>query len=282
MANDTVLRIEAEGPVRWITIDAPPMNVMTGQMFAELRTSTSELATDPDVLVVVFQSADPDFFIAHFDVEMILGFDTSTPVEPSRELNAFGLLCETVRTAPFVSIGKIGGRIGGGGAELAAAMDMRFGALGRTSLCQMEVPIGILPGGGGTQRLPGLVGRGRAMEIICGGVDVEAATLDHWGWLNRALPADELDRHVDDLARRIGGFPVQAVRLAKASMDRSAPDPIPGLLLESDNFARLIRTPEARSAMETFLVEGGQTRHGELGMTELLDRVHLRREPDTS
>ena len=110
------------------------------------------------------------------------------------------------------TIVKVAGRVGGGGAELAASCDMRFGVLGRTMVNQMEVPIGILPGGSGTQRLPRLVGRGRAMEFVLGGIDVDADTVERWGWLNRAFATrSELDTYVDDLARRIASFPPDAV-----------------------------------------------------------------------
>ena len=105
---------------------------------------------------------------------------------------------------------KIAGRVGGGGAELSASLDMRFGAIGRTVVNQMEVALGILPGGTGTQRLPRLVGRGRALEMVLGCDDVDAVTAERWGYLNRALPPDELDPFVDRLARRIASFPSEA------------------------------------------------------------------------
>jgi enoyl-CoA hydratase/carnithine racemase len=147
---------------------------------------------------------------------------------------------------------------------------MRFGALDRMVLNQMEVPIGILPGGTGTQRIPRLVGRGRAMEIVLGGVDVDAETADRWGWLNRALPADELTGFVDALALRIAGFPPTAVVAAKQSVLNAGRIPLEdGLFEEHYLFQQLLRTPEARERMQAFLAAGGQTRGGELRMAKL-------------
>jgi enoyl-CoA hydratase/carnithine racemase len=165
---------------------------------------------------------------------------------------------------PIPTVCEIDGRVGGGGGELAASCDMRFGSLERTVLCQMEVPLGILPGGTGTQRLPHLVGRGRAMEIVLAGDDVDASTLERWGWLNRAMPADELRGFVDALATRIAGFPPEAVSRAKASVLGALADPTEGLLNEALLFQETVRQPSARQRMAAFLERGGQTVEGEL------------------
>ena len=164
---------------------------------------------------------------------------------------------------PVPSICEIAGRVGGGGGELAASCDMRFGALDRTVLCQMEVPLGILPGGTGTQRLPALVGRGRAMEIVLGGDDIDAATLADWGWLNRALTADELRPHVTALAARLAAMPPEAVSRAKAAVLAASADPTPGLIEEAFLFQQTLRTDAAQTRMRNFLERGGQTPEGE-------------------
>ena len=152
--------------------------------------------------------------------------------------------------------------------------DMRFGALGKTVVNQMEVPIGILPGGTGTQRLPRLVGRGRAMEIILGGVDIDAETAEAWGYLNRALPSDELRPFVTDLAFRIASFPPHAVALAKEAVNNADTLPLSdGLMEERYLFQRLLRTEEAEPAMRSFLDSGGQTREAEKRMGQLVTEV---------
>ena len=142
---------------------------------------------------------------------------------------------------------------------------MRFGTIDKTTLCQMEVPLGILPGGSGTQRLPRMLGRGRAMEIVLGGDDIDAATLENWGWLNRALPPGELRPFVDRLATRIAGFPPEAVSRAKASVPSpQGPDPTDGLLTEAFLFQETLRHPSSHQRMTAFLARGGQTVDGEL------------------
>ena len=160
-----------------VTIDNTPINVITLPLYAELMQLVESLQKEPDLSVVVFKSAHPDFFLAHFDVEAILQFPTDGDAERSIEPNPFHLMCERLRTMDKVTIAQIEGRVGGGGSELVSSMDMRFGVIGKTVVNQMEVPLGILPGGGGTQRLPRLVGRGRAMEIVLGAQDQSSNTM---------------------------------------------------------------------------------------------------------
>ncbi len=133
----------------------------------------------------------------------------------------------------------------------------------------MEVPLGILPGGTGTQRLPRLMGRGRAMEIILSGEDLDAETAERWGYLNRLYTADEIDAKVGALARRIASFPPEAVRLAKESVNGAEQALPEGLADEAYLFQRLLRTEGARQNMAKFLKIGGQTREGELRVAEL-------------
>lgn len=134
----------------------------------------------------------------------------------------------------------------------------------------MEVPLGILPGGTGTQRLPRLVGTGRALEIVLGGIDVDAETAERWGWLNRALAPDDLQPYVDGLARRIASFPPGAVARAKAAVRGAEDRPLREALLdEAHLFAQTLRDPAAQRRMTTFLELGGQTREVELRMEDV-------------
>ncbi len=267
-ADYRLLEIERRAGVAHARIAAPPVNVMTAPLFGELLRFGEQVGDDDAVRVVVLSSADPDFFVAHFDVELILGFPTDTPAERSPD-NVFHRMCERYRTMPKVTIARIEGRVGGGGSELAQAFDMRFGVRGRTIFNQMEVPIGILPGGGGTQRLPRLIGRGRALEMILGGIDVDAELAERWGLLNRALEPDEIGPWVDALAERIASFPPEAVRLAKQAVDAAALPLAEGLVEEAYLFQRLIRTDDAQAAMRGFLERGGQTREVELRVDEV-------------
>ncbi|MGF1599004.1 MAG: enoyl-CoA hydratase/isomerase family protein [Acidimicrobiales bacterium] len=264
-----VIRAELRDGVVDAVIDNPPINLLTADLYRDLRALPDLVVAEPEARVLVLRSADPEFFIAHYDVELILAAPIDEPAERGTELHGFHRLCERYRTMPIPTICEIGGRVGGGGGELAASCDMRFGAIGRTVLCQMEVPLGILPGGTGTQRLPALVGRGRALEIVLGGDDIDAATLVTWGWLNRAVEPGLLRGHVGALASRIASFPPEAVSRAKAAVLAASPDPTPGLLDEAFLFAETVRTEAARTRMRNFLARGGQTRDGERRVGEL-------------
>ena len=267
-----LLKIEISCGVARAVVDAPPINVMTMPLFSELMRFGAQVGDDDDVSVVVLSSANPDFFIAHFDVEAILGFpiDTEAVRTPN---NPFHQMCERYRTMPKVSIAQIEGRVGGGGCELIQGFDMRFGVTGKTVINQMEVPLGILPGGGGTQRLPRLVGRGRALEIILAGEDLDAATAESWGLLNRAMPADAIGPFVDALAARIASFPRDAVELAKRSVNAAELPLEEGLVEEAYLFQSLLRTQSAQENMRRFLDLGGQTREAELEMGELAGKL---------
>ena len=198
------LKVETEGALDWVTIDNPPANVITSELFGELVSLIEELAADEALKVVVFKSANPDFFMAHFDVSAIIEMATDGREAASEVLAAFHDMLRTLRHMDKVIIGQIEGRIGGGGAEIAMNFDMRFGVRGKTRFNQMEVPLGILPGGSGTQMLPRLIGRGRAMELVLGADDLDAETAEYWGLLNRtfefwpipaAAPAESEQRH---------------------------------------------------------------------------------------
>jgi enoyl-CoA hydratase/carnithine racemase len=271
MAYDyQTLQIKNNQGVLTAIINNPPVNVMTDALYMDLVGFTSEVEQDASVKVVVFQSADPDFFIAHFDVETILKFETDAPAEKSLEFSDFHLMCERVRTMPKATIVKMAGRAGGGGNEFASSCDMRFGLKGKTIINQMEVALGILPGGTGTQRLPRLVGRGRAMEICLGSDDIDAETAAQWGYLNRVFDSEnELDDFVDSLSKRIACWPAEAIALCKASINNAEMPLSEGLLEEAFLFQKTLRTEGAQQNMRKAMAMGLQTREGELRMGAL-------------
>ncbi|MEQ8858590.1 MAG: enoyl-CoA hydratase/isomerase family protein [Pseudomonadales bacterium] len=274
MAYDyELLSVDIRGRLAVVTVSNPPINLITLPLYAELAALSAELKADPNLTVVVLKSADADFFLAHFDVEAILAFPTDTEAQRDAELNEYHRMCERFRTMDKVTIAQIEGRVGGGGSELAASFDMRFGVRDKTRINQMEVPIGILPGGTGTQRLPRLVGRGRALEIILGGEDLDAETAERWGYLNRIFEADQIGPFVESLATRIASFPVEAVRLAKEAVNGADKPLQDGLVDEAYLFQRLLRTDGAQRNMRRFLEIGGQTRDGELRVGELSGEV---------
>ena len=267
MAEQTLtrLRIERDAGVAFVTIDSPPMNLLGGELFGELYTLVHTLEKDDSVRVVVLRSADPDFFIAHGDVETIV----AAPVEaapPPTELPFTHETLEKLRALPQVTIAQVEGFARGGGSEVALACDMRFAARGKAVFGQPEVALGILPGAGGTYRLTRLLGRARACEVILGCEDVSAAEAERIGWVNRALPPGILGAHVERLARRIAGFP--AVTLARAKRlinELSCADAEPGLLAEQAAFESLMADPASERVprMRRFLDLGCQTREGE-------------------
>jgi len=270
--NYNRLRIAQEGRIVTAIIDNPPINLITLELYQELIRLSKELEADDDTLAFVLKSADRDFFIAHFDVMALLAMDVKT--EPLRGApNEYHAMCERFRTMGKATIAQIEGRVGGGGSELVASFDMRFGVKGKTRINQMEVAVGILPGGTGTQRWPRLVGRGRALETILGCVDIDAETAERWGYLNRAFAPHEIGPYVEMLAKRIASFPAPAVRLAKRAVDAAALPLTEGLAEESYLFQQLMREPSARDAMKKFIDQGGQTREGEIGVDELAGRI---------
>ena len=263
------LKVEVENRVAWVTIDHPPINLFDVTLFLELGQLVPLLEEDPDVQVVVFRSADPEFFIAHADVNWILMLPETKP-EPITAIGPFVALLERIRRMPKVSIGAIAGIARGGGSELLLSLDMRFAARGKTKLAQPEVALGIIPGGSGTQRLGRMVGRARALEIILGCGDVGADEAAAMGYVNRALDEEELMPFVRALAERIAAMPAETVRLAKEAVDAAMPPVEPGLLVEGDRFNESVALPEARTRMREFLERGGQTRDVERSLGDLV------------
>ena len=263
------LRVRSEGGVATVTIDHPPINLFDLPLIGEMDRVGRELEADADVRVVVLQSANPEFFIAHADVGMIEQLPRDMREKPTTP-HGFHRMVDRFRTMPKATIGKIEGRARGGGSELLLSLDMRFGALGRAILSQPEVALGIIPGGCGTQRLPRLIGRARALEVILGCEDFPADLAEHYGYLNRALPADALGPFVDRLARRIASFPAEAIALAKRSVDAAELSTEAGLVEEAHCFNQALATTAARTRMARFLAGGGQTRDVELDLDVLI------------
>jgi enoyl-CoA hydratase/carnithine racemase len=276
MAYETykLITVEIRGRVAYATINNPPINLITPPLLDELVRLSTELEADKELMVVVLRSANPDFFIAHFDVGAILEFPIDKPARHEDYANAFyHEMCERFRLMNKITIAQIEGRVGGGGSELSMSFDMRFGVRGKTIVNQMEVPLGILPGGTGTQRMPRLIGRNRAIEVILGGIDLDAETAERWGYLNRALEPSQIGPYVEWLANRIASFPVEAVRLTKQAINSADKPLTEGLKDESYLFAQLVRTESGRRNMRKFLEIGGHTREGELKVQELSGRL---------
>jgi enoyl-CoA hydratase/carnithine racemase len=255
----STLQVEVDAGVAWLTINHPPINLLDGAMVGDLARAGEELQADDAVRVVVLRSAVPEFFIAHADVRGILAFGDAAPAVARASLEAFHAAVDRFRTMPQATIAQIEGRCRGGGSELALACDMRFAARDRALLSQPEVALGIIPGGGGSARLPRLMGRGRALEVTLGCADFDADLAERYGYVNRTLPADRIAEFVETLARRIAGFPAEALRLAKEAVTAQQSDLPGGLAAERDCFLRSAASPEARRLMAAALDAGLQT-----------------------
>ena len=205
--------IDRTSPGRWtITFNNPPINMFVPTTIDELRAVMTELETDASAKVVVFQSANAEFFTAHLDV--------AKAVEKPGVLGLWRDFVLRLSSTPVVSIAKVRGRTRGIGNEFVLACDMRFASRQNALFGQPEVGVGLVPGGGGLEWLPRLVGRSRALEIALSGDDFEADIAERYGWVNRTLNDDELDSFVDALARRLASFDHETLSAAKAQINR--------------------------------------------------------------
>ena len=266
------LRTSSDGGVLTVTIDIPPHNIVGAEFIVGLLELLGQLEDDNDTRVVVFRSADPDFFLMHGDVENLLAMPLGEP-EPVDEPNFAAINFERVRRLPMLTIAAIDGAARGGGAEFLAALDLRY-ASPRAVLGQPEVPMGILPGAGGTTRLPHLLGRAAALEVILTGRDVTADEALTLGWVDAVVPADELDARVDALARRVARMPRASIAAVKRVVDASLGALDDALVLESNELLRLTGAGAHTARMAKFLELGGQTREGETQrMDELIEAM---------
>lgn len=267
------LKVRFGKGVAWATIDHPPLNLFDKVLMHDLDAFTEAVRDDSTVKVVVFQSADPDFFIPHGDMALVddpTFADWPIALEQKNSLNPMMRLHERVRTLPQVTIGKLRGFARGGGAELLTAMDMRFASLERAGLAQIEAAAGIIPGAGGTAYLPGLVGRARALEIILGAGLVDARTAELYGWINRAVPDEVLDSFVDSLAERIASLPPGVIPAAFAAVDAAETSLEAGLDAGNALLGSLFAEPAASELARAALKAGAQTRDGERNIEEVL------------
>jgi enoyl-CoA hydratase/carnithine racemase len=251
------LRVVEETPAYWrVIFDYPPFNVADGTMFQALQDLLARIDVDPSLHVVVFESANHDFYLSHFDLTGKLG-NVMTAVGRS----GLPVLADTfvrISRSPVVSIAKIRGCVRGACSEFVLACDVRFASRENTRLGQPEVGVGLHPGGGGTERLPHLVGRGRALEIILGANDFDADTAERYGYVNRALPDAELDGFVDTLARRIASFDRRAIAAAKSLVNHVSLPSADRLLDALNSFQAALMWPETQRRIEALLKRGLQ------------------------
>jgi enoyl-CoA hydratase/carnithine racemase len=212
------LTIKRDRPSLWqVTIGNPPINMFDPDTFLELQQLVTDIEASDELNVVVFDSADPDFFVAHYNTARVP--DASAKPGPTGHPPWTDFMLRMQRS-PVVSVAKIRGRTRGVGSEFALICDIRFASLEKAIFGQPEVGAGLIPGGGGMERLPLLVGRARAAEIILGADDFDAATAERYGWINRAIPDWQLDEFVANFANRVASFERKALEEAKRLLNR--------------------------------------------------------------
>jgi enoyl-CoA hydratase/carnithine racemase len=251
------LKVIEETSAYWrVLFENPPFNIVDSTIFEGLQDLLARMDASPSLRVIVFESANPKFYLAHFDLTGKTG-NITTVVGPS----GLPILIDTfvrLTKSPVVSIAKIRGCVRGVSSEFVLACDMRFASRENTLLGQPEVGVGVNPGGGGTERLPLLVGRGRALEIVLGANDFDGDTAERYGYVNRALPDAELDSFVDVLARRIASFDRRPIAAAKDLINQVSLPYADWLLDALNSFQTALTWPETLQRIQTLLKRGLQ------------------------
>jgi enoyl-CoA hydratase/carnithine racemase len=266
--NDSLV-VRTEGSVLFAEIAAPPMNLLGPALVRDLVSLLQAAEADAAVRVLVFTSADADYFISHVDVTRITEYrDLAAKLtgEPS-----IGLLFRYLSASRLVSIAQIEGRVRGAGSEFVLACDMRFAARESAIFSQPELGFGLIPGAGGVQHLTRLLGRARALEVMLSAEDYDAELAERYGWINRALPAGELGGFVSVLAHRIASFPAAAQAALKDRVNAITLASVDDFRRDSDLFGESVRRPEAQSRLHAAMKRGFQTRAGEMDLARVLD-----------
>jgi enoyl-CoA hydratase/carnithine racemase len=243
-------------PHYWrVTFDHPPLNIFGPESIPQLNEIITALETDKDVKVVVFDSAVEGFFLTHYD--FLAKFEDTTGLPPGPTgLQPLPDMLVRLSRAPVVSIASIQGRATGVGSELALACDMRFASHEKAILSQFEVGAGIVPGGGPMARLPRLIGRGRALEVLLGADDIPGDLAERYGYVNRSLPDSDLDAFVESLATRIASFDKRAISETKRFIDVASLPPDFEIAPEWDVCFASIMRPAAQERIKKLMERG--------------------------
>ena len=224
--NFQTFDVSVDGAIATVTFDFGSVNVQGQEMLADLNSLAMRLERDRETKVVIFQSANPEIWVCHYDTDLLKDMSTEAVSRDEAQLLDLQAVCERISKVPQATIAKLEGFARGGGHELALALDMRFAARGKFKFMQMEVGMGILPCGGGASRMARQTGLGRALEIILSAQDYDADDAERMGTINRALDPDEIGPYVDALARRIARFPADSINACKQMVYESIDRPI--------------------------------------------------------
>ncbi|MEZ8503149.1 enoyl-CoA hydratase/isomerase family protein [Vibrio splendidus] len=222
----TTFKAQAEDGILTVTFDFGTVNVQGQEMLADLNGLAMRLERDRDIKVVVFQSANPEVWVCHYDTNLLKDMSTEAVSREEAKLLDLQVVLERISKLPQATIAKLEGFARGGDHEFALACDMRFAARGKYKFMQMEVGMGILPCGGGASRMARQVGLGRALEIVLSARDFDADEAEAYGTINKALEPDEIGEYVDTLAKRISKFPAESINACKQAVYESIDKPI--------------------------------------------------------
>jgi enoyl-CoA hydratase/carnithine racemase len=265
------LKVNKESGVLLVDVAAPPMNLLGPALVRDLVSLIQQAEADDTVKVLVFRSADPDYFIAHVDVTQIKEYRAEAAKLTGEA--SIGLMFRHLSASRLVTIAQIEGRVRAGGSEFVLACDMRFAAQESAIFSQPEAATGVSPGAGGIQHLTRLMGRARALEVMLGAADYDADLAERYGWINRALPANALNDFVRRLAHRIAKFPAASLVAVKDRVNAIAPAPAADFRRDSDLFGEGVQTHEAQSRFRDALKHGFQTRDAEMDLAALLGKL---------
>lgn len=224
--NFQTFDVAVENAIATVTFNFGAVNVQGQEMLADLNSLAMRLERDRQTKVVIFQSANPEIWVCHYDTELLKDLSTEAVSREEAQLLDLQSVCERLSKVPQATIAKLEGFARGGGHELALALDMRFAARGKFKFMQMEVGMGILPCGGGASRMARQTGLGQALEIILSAQDYDADDAERMGTINKALDPDEIGPYVDALARRIAKFPAESINACKQMVYESIDKPI--------------------------------------------------------
>ena len=265
------LAVRRDSRVLFAEIAAPPMNLLGPELVRDLVSLIQRAEADDDLQVLVLKSADPDYFISHVDVTRIAEYRAEAAKLDGD--SSLALLFRHLSASRLVTIAQIEGRARGAGSELALACDMRFAARESAIFGQFEPAFGLLPGGGASQHLTRLMGRGRALEVMLSAQDYDADLAERYGWINRALPAGELGEFVGSLAHRIAGFPAAGQAAVKDRVNAIALAPAEDFGRDSDLFGEGVADPDAQGRISAAMKRGFQTREAEMALAGILGEL---------
>ena len=262
------LKARTEGAVLFADIAAPPMNLLGPELVRDLVSLIRQAEANEDIRVLVFRSADPDYFISHVDVTRIQEYRQEAAKLTGEA--SIALLFHYLSASRLITIAQIEGRARGAGSEFVLACDMSFAALESAIFAQPEAGLGVMPGAGGMQHLARLMGRGRALEVMLSAGDYDADLAERYGWITRALPATALTWFVSSLAHRIARFPAAGLAVVKERVTALTLAPAGDFRRDSDLFGAGVTKPEAQRRMQAAIERGMQTRVAELDLGQLI------------